>query len=1136
MLNAFHGSLFFQRRSVTKTLRIMNFMTILLLACCLQISANVNSQAVTLNVKKAPLEKVFREIREQTGYTFMYTETMLKGAKKVSLQVKNVSLQKALDICFAIQPFTYNIIEKTVVVQPRVTDVAPLATSDAAALPPVEIRGRVTDEQGDPLQNVSILIVGTQIGTVTNNEGYFMLTAPDNKNISLEVSNIGYLTKRVRIGTQTEINITLEQDISDLSNVVVVGYGSQKKATVTGAISTVSGEKLEQAPNINFTNSLVGRLPGLTGVTGSSEPGRDDSRLRIRGGNTLGDNSPLIVVDGVIGRNISRLNPSDVVSVTVLKDASAAIYGAQAANGVILVTTKRGKIGKPSVQINLNQGWTSPTVIPKMADAASYAQMINEVSLYRGSPLQFTDEDIQKYRDGSDPWSYPNTDWFAETFKKSAVQQAADISVTGGSEFLKYFLSFGTNFQDGIYKNSGTNYGQANFRGNFDVKISKDINLSLNLNGQKENRHYPTVATSTIWATTINGLPIITAYWPNGLPGPDTQLGKSPLQATDATGYDKEKRYTLQSNAKLDISIPWVKGLSLTGNASFDQLVINNKLWKRPWMLYSWDHVSYDQNNQPVMIGALAGYADPSLSQTMTDGDQISLNLLLKYQTSIADKHNLNFLAGTERITSNSENFSAFRRYFVSTALDQMFAGGDLLKDNGGTASLSARLNAFGRINYDYSNKYLVEFVWRYDGSYIFPVKRQFGFFPGVSLGWVVSKEDFWDNKLSSISYFKIRGSWGQTGNDRVSPYQYTGGYLLGASNGNYIFNQNVSVSTLSSSRTPNPQITWEVANQTNVGFDMEMFDGKLKFTADYFYYLRTNILAQRNASVPSTAGITLPLENIGKVSNQGFDFNVSYGDKISNDFTYEISLNGGYAKNKIVFWDEAPGVPEYQKSTGHPMGSTLNYQVIGIFKDQAALDKYPHFATARPGDLIFEDINNDGMIDGRDRKMDYRSDLPTFTGGLAIDLGYRNFYLSLVMQGAAGAVRSIYMESEGEGFNYLQQNVDGRWTPDNTDALKPRAYNRVSDYWRAGVAWNNTYYRKSNDYLRLRTIEFGYSFPAAAINKIGLNGLRVYFSGQNLVTLTGLKDFDPESNYVQVSGTAYPINKVSNFGLSVTF
>ena len=1003
------------------------------------------------------------------------------------------------------------------------------------ALQPANIvHGRVTNANGDPLIGVSVTVKGIQKGTATDGTGRYSIDVPPD--ITLVFSNVGYAEQEVLVNGRAVIDVVMEASVSSLDQVVVVGYGTQTKATITGAISTISGEDLELSPTINFTNSLAGRLPGLTSVTGSSEPGRDDSRLRIRGSNTLGDNSPLIVIDGVVGRNMTRLNPVDILSVTVLKDASAAIYGAEAANGVILITTKRGKIGKPRVQINLNQGWTSPTVIPKMADAANYAQMINEVSLYRGSALPFTDDDIQKYKDGSDPWSYPNTDWFDETFKKSAVQRAGDVSITGGSDAFKYFVSLGTNFQDGIYKNSGTNYAQSNFRSNFDVKISRDINLSIDLSGQKENRHYPTVATSTIWATTINGLPTITAYWPNGLPGPDTQLGKSPLQATDATGYDREKRYNLQTHAKLDISVPWVKGLSLTANAAFDEMLINDKLWKKPWILYSWDHVTYDDNNAPVMIGAPAGYADPSLSQTMTDGNQVSVNLLVKYKTSIGDKHNLNILVGSEKITSNSENFSAFRRYYASTALDQMFAGGDLLKDNNGTASLSARLNAFGRVNYDYSNKYLVEFVWRYDGSYIFPVKNQFGFFPGVSLGWVVSKEEFWKNKVASISYFKLRASWGQTGNDRVAPYQYTGGYLLGASNGNYIFNQNVSVSSLTSSRTPNPRITWEVANQSDIGFDAEMLGGKLKITADYFYYLRSNILALRNASVPSTSGITLPLENIGKVSNQGFDFQVSYGDKISKDFTYEISLNGGYAKNKIVFWDETPGVPDYQRSTGHPMGSVLNYQVIGVFQDQAAIDKYPHFATARPGDLIFEDVNKDAVIDGRDMKMDYRSDLPTFTGGLAADFGYKNFYLTIVLQGSTGAVRSNYMESEGEGFNYLQQNVDGRWTPENTNASRPRAYNRVSDYWRAGVAWNNTYYRKSNDYLRLRTIELGYNVPEVFVKKIGIDGLRLYFSGQNLFTLTQLKDFDPEAGFVQVSGTTYPINKISNFGLTVTF
>lgn len=1101
----------------------------------IQVNAAVFSQNVSIHLKNASLQDVFKSIEKQTAYTFLYDVNEIKHVKNLSLSFDKAPISKVLSHCFLGNELDYKIVENTVLVKAKrkSVNVAP-AMHKTTSVIDFTIQGKVTSSSGKPIPGVNIAVKNTSIVTSTDANGNYSLnlTSPG----TLVFSYVGHSSKEVLVEKGGTLNITMVETASDLDEVVVVGYGEQKKATVTGSVSMVSGEKLEKSPTINFTNSLAGRLPGLTSVTGGSEPGKDDSNLRIRGSNTLGNNAPLIVIDGVANRSMSRLNPSDILSVTVLKDASAAIYGAQAANGVILVTTKRGKSGKPEVELTVNQGWNSPTVIPEMADAANYAQMVNEISEYRGSPKPFSDEAIQKYKDGSDPWLYPNTDWFAETFEKSAAQRYGNMSVRGGSDNFKYFVSLGSNFQDGIYKKSATYYSQANVRSNFDVKVSEAINIGFDFAGRQENRNYPTIPATQIWATTINGLPTITAYWPNGLPGPDTQLGKSPLMATDATGYQKDKRYILESNLKLNIKIPWVKGLSLTGNASFDKNILNDKLWKTPWTLYSWDKKSYDENNQPILIGTPTGYADPSLSQSMTDGNRTSFNTLINYQTSINNSHNIKFMVGGERITSDSEFISAFRRYFVSTELDQMFAGGDLQKNNGGSASTSARLNAFGRVNYDFLNKYLVEFVWRYDGSYIFPVGKQFGFFPGVSLGWVASDEEFWKNSFAAVNYFKVRGSWGQTGNDLVGAYQYLQGYALGATASNYIFNQTTENQTLATTRIANPNITWERANQTNVGFDAEIYEGKLKVSGDYFYNLRTDILAYRNASVPATTGLSLPMENIGKVVNQGFEFQVGYGTRTESGVQYEVSVNGGYAKNKIKFWDESPGVPDYQKSTGYPMGSKLNYQAIGIFKDQAAIDAYPHMPTARPGDIIFEDVNGDGVIDGRDMKMDYRSGIPRFTGGLAIDLGYKNFYASILMQAATGAVRSVFMESEGEGFNFLMQNVEGRWTKDNPGASKPRAYNRVGEYWRANSGWNNTYYTKSNDYLRVKNIEFGYNLPSNLINKWGVEALRVYFSGQNLFTFTGLKDFDPESTFNSTTGTIYPNSKTTNFGLSLTF
>ncbi|HXS55460.1 MAG TPA: TonB-dependent receptor [Hanamia sp.] len=1005
------------------------------------------------------------------------------------------------------------------------------------------LTGNVISDNNTPLAGVSVNIKGRPGGTTTDMAGKFTIEA--NKGATLIFSFVGYEPKQIEVGGESDLGtISLVSTAASLGEVVIVGYGTQKKATLTGAVSSVSGEAIQKSVAPNVSNSLAGRLPGLVVISKTGEPGNDASLLRIRGVNTLGDNSPLIIVDGIQNRGLDRIDPSNIESVTVLKDASAAIYGSEAANGVILVTTKRGKAGVPRIQINLNQGENKPTVLPKMADAASYAEMINEIKLYQGQPAKYTADDIQKYRDGSDPWGHPNTDWFKTVIKPWSMQQYASVSLSGGSDKVKYFVSGGTNYEDGIFYHSANHYSQVNFRSNMDANISKDIHLNVDFSGGQQNAHFPGTgvggdALNNWWALNRQ-YPYLPAFWPNGLPGPDVEYGQNPvLTTTNATGYLLDKTYSLQSNIKLDIKIPWVNGLSVSGNVSYDKTILNHKQFEKPWYVYTWDGSTYDDNKVPVLVKGQRGVSDARLWQGMTDGNSVTLRALINYNTSINEQHNFKVLLGTEKITGASANFNAFRRYFTSTAIDQMFAGGNALKDNGGGADPllnNARLSYFGRLNYDFEGKYLAEFVFREDGSYVFPKGSQFGFFPGISLGWRISEENFWKNNVHVINDLKIRGSWGQTGNDRIYPYQFAANYGY---NGTYTFNQNVVANTTSQVRTPNPNITWEVANQSNIGFDLQMLKSKIFISADYFYNVRSNILWWKNASVPATAGLSLPQQNFAKVSNQGFEYEIGYHSSSAN-FTYSVSVNGSYAKNKILNWDETPGIPDYQKTTGNPMSAHLYYQAIGIFRDQSAVDKYPHWAGAQPGDIIFKDVNGDGKIDGLDQVRDDKTDVPTYTGGLNINLAYKNFDVAILVQGAAGAERA-YTEFSGEAGNFRMDNVVGRWTPDNIDAKKPRAWNRTSQYWMADGWPNNTYWVRNSDYMRLKNIEIGYSLPQNLIKKVGIQALRIYASGLNIATLTGLKDFDPESpntanGSIWVNSQVYPLNKTYALGLSVTF
>ncbi|MCI0922343.1 SusC/RagA family TonB-linked outer membrane protein [Sphingobacterium rhinopitheci] len=1004
----------------------------------------------------------------------------------------------------------------------------------------IDVNGKVVDDNSNAISGVTIDLIhkknNKKSTVIADANGLFKLNSLiEGDAYSIYAHHLGYSSDSITnfvasSTTKNTILFRLKSNSDVIDEVVVVGYGTQKASTVTGSIVDVKGDVLERAPVMNFTNTLAGRLPGLVATTGSGEPGSDNSTLRIRGANTLGDNSPLIVVDGIANRSIERINPQDIESVTVLKDASAAIYGSQAANGVILVTTKKGRLGRPQVTLTHNQGWSQPTILPKAAESSEYAQMLNEISIYAGQQPKYTEDELELFRNGSEIWKYPNTDWYSETFNSFAPQQKTAININGGSEYINYYISGGYDKQDAIYKNSGTKFNQYNFRSNLNGKLNDHIKYGINTAMREYNRNYPTRSASDIFTMILRGKPNLHAYWPSGENGPDIEYGNNPVViTTNQTGYDRNKTMMLESRANIEINIPYVDGLSISGNIGYDRTMNNEKLWQTPWTLYNWDGYSVDNNGSPALEAGLKGFTAPQLRQDFDTRNLLTLNALVRYEYDFDLKNHLNVLVGVEKIKGDNMNFYASRRYYVSSAIEELFAGGDAEKDNSGASASLARLNYFGRVNYDYDGKYLLEFLWRYDGSYKFPESKRFGFFPGVSAGWRISNEKFWGSFKTYVNDLKIRGSWGKTGNDRIDDYQFMSsyGFLTGLTN-TYVFNGAQENKILNELRIPNPNVTWEVANQSNIGIDAKFLNSKISFTAEYFYNKRSNILWNRNASVPSSSGLSLPRENIGEVSNQGFEIQLGYADKI-NEFNYSINGNIATNRNKIIFWDETPGVPEYQKSTGKPMNANLYYNAIGIFKDANALAEYPHWAGSRPGDIIFEDVNNDGKIDGLDRVRANKTELPTLTAGLNLDLSYKQFYTSIFFQGAFGAMRNSYYEMQGEVGNYLKQNIDGRWTPENVDAVKPRIWNRYNEYWRSN---QNTYWLEKSNYVRLKNFEFGYTFNENFSKKLKISKLQIFFSGQNLITWTKVNDFDPETT----SATAYPLNRVYNLGISLTF
>ncbi|WP_291908395.1 TonB-dependent receptor [Chitinophaga sp. CB10] len=1003
------------------------------------------------------------------------------------------------------------------VLQPQSTRALPISPWQQVNL---TIRGKVKDINGNPLPGVTVLVKDTKRGATTDEKGNFSINDVKKESV-LVFQFIGYDPVE-QVVDGKPLTITLKESQKTLDEYVVVGYGTQKKVTKTGAVSMVKGTELQQSPNVNISNSLVGRIPGIIAVNQSGEPGYDGSRIFIRGRSTLGNSNPLVVIDGFPRDGFERMNPNDIESVSILKDAAAAIYGSRAANGVILVTTKRGKGGKPSVSYGYNQSFVTPTRLPKMADAPTYAKIVNEILSYGGDAPRYTDEQIRKFGDGSDPWLYPNTNWYDATIKKVSLQNRHDLSLSGGTEKMSYYVSLGSLFQDGIYKNSATNYKQQNVRANLDAVVNEYVRLRFDLAGRLEDRNFPPRSAGSIFRALMRGRPTENAIWPNGLPGPDIEYGDNPVvTGTNAIGYTSDKNYVVNGTFVAVVNIPWVQGMFVDGSFAYDQNFEFFKSFVKPWTLYTLDPNSPDH----ALIPGSRGVSAPELTENFATGKSSTVNLKLNY-TRTFGKHYVSGFAAVEQSNIRGDNFGAFRKFFVSDKLDQLSAGGDKQKDNNGSAFEYARRNYFGRISYNYRETYLFDFNGRYDGTQNFPKGRRMGFFPGASAGWVLSNENFWKENVHFMNYFKIRGSWGQMGNDNVPSFQYLTTYAFNS--GGVMFGSDLNKS-IYQVRIPNPYITWEVANNYNVGVEAKLFKEKLSVEGEYFYSKRSNILIPRNAAIPDFTGLTLPDENIGIVNNKGFELVLSHKNDIKK-FHYEIIGTMTRAKNKILYWAESPNVPAWQRYTGSQIEAPLYYKAIGIYHTQDEVDKSIHLSGARPGDVIFADINDDKKIDDLDRIRIDKTQYPTMIYGLTMSAKYANFDFTMLWQAATGASQYIRTESGLIG-NFPEAIVKDRWTPENPNGSWPRAYDRDREYW---VNRQNTFWYWNTNYARLKTLDFGYNVPAAFCKRIGIQNFRVYFTGQNLITIDKVKIFDPEAP--QGSGQYYPQTKIYNVGLNVTF
>ena len=998
------------------------------------------------------------------------------------------------------------------------------------------VTGTVSSK-GSSLPGVTVTVKGSSVTTQTDAQGKFSIDAPADG--VLVFSHIGNAPKELSLNGQSNIQVELEPENVNLDEVVVVGYNTQKKATLTGSISVVKGADIVKSPQPNVSNSLAGRFSGLIINNRSGEPGYDGSAFTIRGLATTGNNDVLIVVDGVPGQigGLERLNPNDIESISVLKDASAAIYGSRSANGVILITTKRGKSGKPSISASFNQAFSSPTRLPKMADAATYAAIGNEIDYYSnqagGMNQRYSAAEIQKFADGSDPLNYPNTDWAKQTLQKTALQSQANIGVSGGTDNVHYYVSAGYLNQDGIYKNGATKYKQYSFRSNIDANITKNLKVGLYLSGREEDRVYPTTSAGNIFRSIYRAYSTVSAIYPNGLPSYGIEGNNPVMMATGIGGLNKNPTQVFNGILKASYNIDAVKGLSIDGFLALDKSWSFTKAFSTPYALYVYNRSA--NNYEKKIVGGASEAA--TLNEGQVNQSQSTSNFKINYQRNFGE-HAISSFIGIEQSELKRETFGASRLNFPTVQTPELSQGGTAATDrnNSGSSYKFTRRSYIGKLGYNYKEKYLLELQARIDGSSTFPKGSQYGFFPSVSAGWMISKES-WFNQVSFVNNLKIRASYGVLGNDNVGQFQYfsnyspANNYVAGSGSGTSI------IPGIDLTKLANPNITWEEAKKMDIGIEAVLFnDFSLEFI--YFKQNRSNILAPRNASIPLVSGIVNPFggslvpdENIGRVNNNGIEATLGY-NKRKGKFHYGVSGNITYAKSKIIFIDEALGVLSYQKRTGHQLSSYLLYNAIGIFRTTDDIAKYPHLNDAKPGDLIYEDYNNDGKISADDQVRTDYGNIPLITYGAVFNFDYENFDLSFVFAGQSKVSQYVLPESGNIG-NFYSSWADNRWSPSNPNGSYPRVDTRASSSVNGGE-YNNTFWLNNASFLRLKNIELGYNFSPGILSRTKMQSLRLYLNAFNLFTITKVKDYDPEGN--NGSGQFYPQQRIINVGVNVKF
>ncbi len=998
------------------------------------------------------------------------------------------------------------------------------------------INGSVSDVSG-PLPGVSILEKGTTNGTITNINGKFTLS-PKGTAPVLVVTYIGYESKEINVNNTSDFNIILNEDTKKLEEVVVVGYGTQKKVSVTGAVSVVDKTQLLQSPQANISNALVGRMPGLLSVQRSGQPGEDGSTLRIRGVGTFGGGQdPLIMVDGIETDNYNNIDPNEIESVSILKDASAtAVYGVRGANGVMIITTRRGAEGKPQVSYSYQHASSRFTDMRKSMNGYDYATSFNLAKRYDGyisgtnTPV-FSDYEIERYRLHDDPIFYPDVDWYTYMFDKTSGQNQHNFNINGGTDKVKYFVSVGYFNQEGLINHTdlvpdydaNLKYDRYNIRSNFDFNITKRLTASVNLSSQIEERSGTNVDVRSVFEAVYAGNPVWTPLLTDGkllrLDKPNTS---SPLGVlfNAGTGLQKNYRNYLNSSVRFNYDMSFItKGLSTHATVSYNNYNSQNIVYRK----------------EPVKYRAIR----------------------------LADQTPAFIPLSDEKQFAFSERFDKNRKEYVEFGLDYKRTFGNHSVTGMVLYNQSKRYDpdlAFsvpngyqgivGRATYDYKNRYLAEVNLGYNGTENFAPGKRFGFFPAFSLGWVVSDEPFFP-KNNVLTFMKARGSFGEVGNDKIggdrflyrqASYTYTANFYQF---GEYGSNQTGYQAGLEG-KIGNTDLIWEKARKTNVGVDLAFWKDKFKATVEYFNEDRSNILANRNTA-PITSGANLPAYNLGKMNNKGFEAEISLNNKIGK-FNYWVKANYTYARNVIEYMDESPRAYSYQNRTGQTFGQNFGLVADGFFNTWEEVNdaKRPFYTYSsnkiQPGDVKYVDINGDGKISGDDEVPIGYSNFPEKIFGLSLGADYRGFDFSVLFQGATN-VSIAYSRSYTQPFLENRTAMDymvNSWSEERYNQGLPIQFPHFNTgYVNSQTNYNNsTLWTQDASYVRLKNAEIGYTIPRKVLSKIKITSLRFYANGSNLITWDKmLPGVDPESAAASITNLdPYPLTRTINFGFNVKF